>query len=71
MSLSARLGRQLEIYKSDEAREAVRDVKDGDTLLVGGTSECSSLCSFNLPDATAVKMTYINIFNNLGYTSFV
>ena len=36
ISSSAALSRRLEIYKSDEAREAVRDIKDGDTLLVGG-----------------------------------
>lgn len=36
ISLSAAVSRQLEFYKNDDAREAVRDIKDGDTLLVGG-----------------------------------
>lgn len=36
ISSSAPVSRQLEIYKNDDARVAVRDIKDGDTLLVGG-----------------------------------
>lgn len=40
ISLSSAVSRQLEIYKNDEARDAVRDIKDGNTLLVGGFGLC-------------------------------
>ena len=60
ISLSPAVSRQLEIYKNDEAREAVRDIKDGNTLLVGGTSDDKMVAYMQLQctdSTTAIETT--------------
>ena len=60
ISLSFTVSRQLEIYKSDNVSEAVRDIKDGNTLLVGGTSdENGTHNSLSVPVPSCRKHTMV------------
>lgn len=56
IALSAAVSRQLEIYKSSDAREAVRDIRDGNTVLVGGIELIITLHIYRHTDSTAVGM---------------